>query len=175
MRRAGAPCSKPIQRSRLAPRSPGTTRTPLPTRWAALGNGRGPAQGVLHTRDCGEAPKDAPLLDLDRALDGAENPATQLCTLCDCAQEPTPLLRGFDHIGDSDDSRPRVRRGSGTDAQHGERAPIRRTGPGVSGVSAAGSTADCSSNGPGGRRRAYSRANLFASVTEPAIERRWKA
>lgn len=62
--------------------------------------GRGPAQGVLHARDCEEAPKDAPLLDWKRALDVAENPATRLCVLCGCAQELTPLLKGFDHITD---------------------------------------------------------------------------
>lgn len=63
-----------------------------PSGWVLqkLGNGRGPAQGVLHARDCEEAPKDAPLLDLDQALDVAENPATRLCTLCGCAQELTP-------------------------------------------------------------------------------------
>nr|WP_079055865.1 DUF6233 domain-containing protein [Streptomyces caeruleatus] len=63
---------------------------------------RGPAaQAVLHARDCEEAPKDAPLLDWRRALDVAEKPTTRLCTLCGCAQELTPLLRGFDHINDS--------------------------------------------------------------------------
>lgn len=62
---------------------------------------RGPAQGVLHARDCEEAPKETPLLDWQRALDVAENPATRLCTLCGCAQELTPLLRGFEHINGS--------------------------------------------------------------------------
>ncbi|MGW7410022.1 DUF6233 domain-containing protein [Streptomyces sp. NPDC054833] len=79
-----------------------------PSGWVLqkVSGGRGPAQGVLHARDCEEAPKDAPLLDWKRALDLAENPATRLCTLCGCAQELTPLLRGFDHITDSapDDS-----------------------------------------------------------------------
>ncbi len=63
--------------------------------------GRGPAHGVLHTPDCDEAPQGAPLLDVQRALDVAENPGTQLCTLCGCAQELTPMSRGFDHIGDA--------------------------------------------------------------------------
>ncbi|MER6738921.1 DUF6233 domain-containing protein [Streptomyces puniciscabiei] len=77
-----------------------------PSGWVLqkLGNGRAPAQGVLHARDCEEAPQDAPLLDLDRVLDIAENPATRLCTLCGCVQGLTPLLRGFGHIGDSYDS-----------------------------------------------------------------------
>ncbi|MFD8840480.1 DUF6233 domain-containing protein [Streptomyces griseofuscus] len=43
---------------------------------------RGPARRALHAPDCTEAPHDAPLLDLKRALDVAENPATTLCTLC---------------------------------------------------------------------------------------------
>ncbi|MET7780423.1 DUF6233 domain-containing protein [Streptomyces mirabilis] len=74
-----------------------------PSGWVLqkLRDGRGPAQGVLHTPDCGEAPQDAPRLDMERALDVAENPSTRLCTLCGCAQELTPLLRGFDHIADS--------------------------------------------------------------------------
>ncbi|MFD4976746.1 DUF6233 domain-containing protein [Streptomyces sp. NPDC058424] len=66
--------------------------------------GRSPAGGVLHAPDCEEAPQGAPLLDLEHALNTAENPATRLCTLCGCAQELTPLLRGFDHIGKSGDS-----------------------------------------------------------------------
>jgi hypothetical protein len=71
-----------------------------PSGWvlAKLREGRGPARGVLHAPDCEEAPKDAPLLDWKRALDVAENPATRLCG---CAQELTPLVRGFDHITDS--------------------------------------------------------------------------
>ncbi|MFJ4007701.1 DUF6233 domain-containing protein [Streptomyces sp. NPDC090023] len=61
---------------------------------------RGPAQGVLHAPDCEEAPRGAPLLDLEHALDVAEHPGTRLCTLCGCAQELTPMLAGFDHIED---------------------------------------------------------------------------
>ncbi|MFD9428086.1 MULTISPECIES: DUF6233 domain-containing protein [unclassified Streptomyces] len=74
-----------------------------PSGWvlAKVREGRGPAQGVLHAPDCEEAPQGAPLLDVLRALDVAQNPGTQLCTLCGCAQELTPMLRGFDHIGDS--------------------------------------------------------------------------
>jgi len=66
--------------------------------------GRGAARGVLHAADCEEAPQGAPLLDVKQALNVAENPGTQLCTLCGCAQELTPLLSGFDHIADSLDS-----------------------------------------------------------------------
>ncbi|WP_411575225.1 DUF6233 domain-containing protein [Streptomyces fradiae] len=71
-----------------------------PSGWvlAKVREGRGPARGVLHAPDCEEAPEGAPLLDVQRALDVAENPGTQLCTLCGCAQELTPLLSGFDHI-----------------------------------------------------------------------------
>jgi hypothetical protein len=74
-----------------------------PSGWVLqkVGEGRGSARGVLHTPDCEEAPQGAPLLNLERALDAAENPSTRLCTLCGCAQEVTPLLRGFDHIADS--------------------------------------------------------------------------
>ncbi|MEU5090643.1 DUF6233 domain-containing protein [Streptomyces sp. NPDC021356] len=64
---------------------------------------RGPGRRVLHAPDCTEAPQDAPVLDLERALDVAENPATTLCTLCGAAQEITPVLRGFDHTGDETD------------------------------------------------------------------------
>jgi hypothetical protein len=63
--------------------------------------GRGPARGVLHAPDCEEALPDALLLDLEQALDVAENPGTRLCMLCGCVQELTPLLRGFDQIYDS--------------------------------------------------------------------------
>ncbi|WP_419248476.1 DUF6233 domain-containing protein [Streptomyces virginiae] len=74
-----------------------------PSGWvlAKVREGRGPACGVLHAPDCEEAPEGAPLLDVQRALDVADNPGTRLCTLCGCAQELTPMLRGFDHIGDS--------------------------------------------------------------------------
>lgn len=74
-----------------------------PSGWALakVREGRGPARGVLHAPDCEEAPEDAPLLDARRAMDAAENPGTRLCTLSGCAQELTPMLRGFDHIGDS--------------------------------------------------------------------------
>ncbi|CAL9319920.1 hypothetical protein SUDANB25_05824 (plasmid) [Streptomyces sp. SudanB25_2051] len=55
---------------------------------------------MLHASDCEEAPQDAPLLGVEQALNVAENPGTRLCTLCGCAQELTPLLRGFDQISD---------------------------------------------------------------------------
>ncbi|MEV5703447.1 DUF6233 domain-containing protein [Streptomyces anthocyanicus] len=63
--------------------------------------GPGPARGVPHAPECEEAPEGVPLLDVRRALDVAEKPGTQLCTLCGCAQELTPLLSAFDHITDS--------------------------------------------------------------------------
>ncbi|KOV74344.1 hypothetical protein ADL00_02405 [Streptomyces sp. AS58] len=71
-----------------------------PSGWvlAKLREGRGPARGVLHAPDCEEAPQGAPLLDVEQVLNVAENPGTQLCTLCGCAQEMTPILHGFDHI-----------------------------------------------------------------------------
>jgi len=61
--------------------------------------GQGPARGVLHAPDCEEAPQDAPLLDLERALNAAEKPGTQLCGLRGRAHELTPMLEGFDHTG----------------------------------------------------------------------------
>ncbi|MEU6353162.1 DUF6233 domain-containing protein [Streptomyces sp. NPDC047072] len=70
---------------------------------AKVRGGRGPDRGgVLHAPDCDEAPQGAPLLDLERALNVAENPATRLCPLCGCAQELSPLLKGFDHITGSE-------------------------------------------------------------------------
>ncbi len=74
-----------------------------PSGWVLqkVSGGRGPAQAVLHARDCTEALADAPPLDWKRALDVAENRATRLCVLCGCAQELSPLLRGFDHIDGS--------------------------------------------------------------------------
>jgi hypothetical protein len=74
-----------------------------PSGWvlAKVREGRGPARGVLHAPDCEEALPDALLLDLEQALDVAENPGTRLCMLCGCVQELTPLLRGFDQIYDS--------------------------------------------------------------------------
>lgn len=55
---------------------------------------------MLHAVDCTEAPQNAPLLRLERALDATERPGTRLCSLCGAAQELDPVLRGFDHIGD---------------------------------------------------------------------------
>ncbi|MFB8085933.1 hypothetical protein [Streptomyces sp. NPDC055992] len=45
---------------------------------AKIREGRGPARGVLHAPDCEEAPEGTPLLDVQRALDVAENRGTQL-------------------------------------------------------------------------------------------------
>ncbi|MEU2770810.1 DUF6233 domain-containing protein [Streptomyces diastaticus] len=77
-----------------AGRAPGGRR---PSGWVLekVRAGQGPARGVLHAPDCEEAPEGTPLLDVQRALGVAENPRTQLCTLCGCAQELTPLLSGF--------------------------------------------------------------------------------
>ncbi|MER7220333.1 MULTISPECIES: DUF6233 domain-containing protein [Streptomyces] len=44
--------------------------------------GRGPARGVLRAPDCEDAPRGALLLDVEHALDIAENPGAWLCTLC---------------------------------------------------------------------------------------------
>ncbi|MGW4272099.1 hypothetical protein [Streptomyces similanensis] len=57
---------------------------------------------MLHAPGWEEAPEGAPLLDVERALNVADNLVTQLCTLCGCAQELTPLLQGFDQIGGLD-------------------------------------------------------------------------
>ncbi|GGU67786.1 DUF6233 domain-containing protein [Streptomyces daghestanicus] len=62
---------------------------------------RGPAGTVVHAPDCEEAPPGAPVLDLQRVLDVAEQAHTRLCSLCGAAYELTPLLHGFDHITDS--------------------------------------------------------------------------
>jgi hypothetical protein len=74
-----------------------------PSEWvlAKVRVGRGPARGVLHAPDCEEAPQGAPLLDVEHALNVAENPGTRLCTPCGCAQEMTPILSGLDHITNS--------------------------------------------------------------------------
>jgi hypothetical protein len=32
-------------------------------------------------------------------LDAAEYLGTRLCVLCGCAQELSPVLKGFDHLG----------------------------------------------------------------------------
>ncbi|MBZ6107947.1 hypothetical protein KVH20_37060 [Streptomyces olivaceus] len=74
-----------------------------PSGWvlAKVREGRGPVRGVLNAPDCEEAPQGAPLLDVEHALNVAENLGTQLCTLCGCTQGLTPMLIGFDHITDS--------------------------------------------------------------------------
>ena len=76
-----------------------------PSGWVLqkLPGSRGPDPGILHAPDCEEAPRGAPLLAVQRALDVAEHPGTRLCTLCGAAQELTPLLRGFDHIDSATD------------------------------------------------------------------------
>ncbi|MFE7329598.1 hypothetical protein ACFU8W_32395 [Streptomyces sp. NPDC057565] len=48
-----------------------------------------------------EAAQGAKLIDLQHALNIAENPGTRLCTLCGCAAELPPMLSGFDHIANS--------------------------------------------------------------------------
>ncbi|MFE4414611.1 DUF6233 domain-containing protein [Streptomyces sp. NPDC093064] len=99
-----------VATERLEPSPQSAVREALgerrPSGWvlAKVREGRGPARGVLHAPDCEEAPRSAPLLDLEHALITAENPATRLFTLCGCALELTPLLRGFDHIAESGDS-----------------------------------------------------------------------
>ncbi|MEU3657944.1 hypothetical protein AB0E67_35420 [Streptomyces sp. NPDC032161] len=50
---------------------------------------------MLHAPDYEEAPQNAPLLDLEHALNIAEKPGTRLRGR---AQELTPILEGFDHI-----------------------------------------------------------------------------
>ncbi|MES9553824.1 MULTISPECIES: hypothetical protein [unclassified Streptomyces] len=74
-----------------------------PSGWvlAKVREGRGPARAVLHAPDCGRHPRARRCSMCSAPLDVAENPGTQLCTLCECAQELTPLLHGFDHITDS--------------------------------------------------------------------------
>ncbi|MGW6796634.1 DUF6233 domain-containing protein [Streptomyces chartreusis] len=71
-----------------------------PSGWAVqqLRDAPDPARSALHAPDCEEAPKDAPMLDLDHARDLAEKPTTRLCALCGCAQELTPLVEGFGRI-----------------------------------------------------------------------------
>ncbi|MFM9681714.1 DUF6233 domain-containing protein [Streptomyces brasiliscabiei] len=77
-----------------------------PSGWVLqkMGGGRGPGRGVVHAVDCDEAPAGAPPLTLDQALDAAEHPGVRLCALCGAAAELDPVLRGFDHGGDSGES-----------------------------------------------------------------------
>ncbi|MFJ2627617.1 DUF6233 domain-containing protein [Streptomyces sp. NPDC087532] len=65
-----------------------------PSGWVLQRIGTG--QGVVHAVDCGEAPKDAPTLGWERALEVAEQPGVRLCSLCGTAAELDPLLRGFE-------------------------------------------------------------------------------
>ncbi|MFB7576237.1 hypothetical protein [Streptomyces sp. NPDC056165] len=81
----------------------------------------------MHAPNCEKAPQGAPLLDVEHALNVAENPATRSCNLCGCAAELTPLLRGFDHIGDGDSSSSGPRRG-GPGAAAPARGRSRRAG-----------------------------------------------
>nr|WP_308287841.1 hypothetical protein [Streptomyces griseoincarnatus] len=46
----------------------------------------------MHAPDCEEAPEEAPLLDVQQALDVAENPGTQLWLW---QRELAPLVSGF--------------------------------------------------------------------------------
>ncbi|MFD4612668.1 DUF6233 domain-containing protein [Streptomyces sp. NPDC058440] len=73
-----------------------------PSGWvpAKVREGRGPVRGVLRTPDCEETPQGAPLLDVEHALNVAENSGTRLCALCGRVQELTPMRAGFDHITD---------------------------------------------------------------------------
>ncbi len=54
-----------------------------PSGWvlAKVREGQGPARGVLHAPDCEEAPQGAPLLDVEHALNVAENPGRG-CARC---------------------------------------------------------------------------------------------
>ncbi|MGW4277692.1 DUF6233 domain-containing protein [Streptomyces seoulensis] len=75
------------------------TQAPEESGWKLQkAGGRGPGGAVLHAVDCTEAPENALLLPLERALDVAEQPGTRLCSLLSAAQELVPVLRGFDHI-----------------------------------------------------------------------------
>ncbi|CCK32979.1 hypothetical protein BN159_p108 (plasmid) [Streptomyces davaonensis JCM 4913] len=81
--------------------APSTVREILgprrPSGWVLqkLEGGRGAGRGIIHAIDCEEAPTRAPLLALDQALDAAEHPGVQLCSLCGAAAELDPVLRGF--------------------------------------------------------------------------------
>ncbi|WP_420711447.1 DUF6233 domain-containing protein [Streptomyces sp. NRRL F-3307] len=54
-------------------------------------------RSIIHVVDCEEAPAGAPVLALGKALDAAERPGTQLCSLCSAAAELDCVLAGFDH------------------------------------------------------------------------------
>lgn len=47
-------------------------------RVAGVGTRRGEDRGVLHAPDCEKAPQGAPLLEVEPALDTAEDPGTRL-------------------------------------------------------------------------------------------------
>ena len=90
-----------VPTERLPP--PSTVREVLgprrPPGWVLQkAGGRRSGGAVLHAVDCTEAPQNAPLLPLERALDVAEQPGTRLCSLCGAAAELDPVLRGFDRI-----------------------------------------------------------------------------
>ncbi|MFF2306084.1 DUF6233 domain-containing protein [Streptomyces sp. NPDC058128] len=68
-----------------------------------LGGRTGRSQAVVHAADCAEAPKDAPRLSLNQALDAAARPGIRLCSLCGAAQELDPDIRGFDIGSGGDD------------------------------------------------------------------------
>ncbi|MFD8023700.1 DUF6233 domain-containing protein [Streptomyces lavendulae] len=76
----------------LGPKRPaGWVLQPLP--------GRGPDRAIIHAVDCPDAP-DQTALTWEQALDHAERPGVRLCVLCGAAHELTPLLHGFDTIGE---------------------------------------------------------------------------
>ncbi|MER7514002.1 DUF6233 domain-containing protein [Streptomyces lavendulae] len=62
--------------------------------------GRAADRAVIHAIDCPDAPAGRAALTWDQALDHAARPGIRLCVLCGAAQELTPLLRGFDTIGE---------------------------------------------------------------------------
>ncbi|WP_443061124.1 DUF6233 domain-containing protein [Streptomyces sp. NBC_00464] len=82
-----------VPTERLAP--PSSVREVLgprrPSGWVLQkSGGRGPSGAVLHAVDYTEAPQNAALLPLERALDVAERPGTRLCSLCGAAQGAGP-------------------------------------------------------------------------------------
>lgn len=78
-----------VPSERLPPPSP--VREALgprrPSGWVLQkAGGHGLVGAVLHAVDCTEAPPNALLLSLERALNVAEQPGTRLCSLCGAAQ-----------------------------------------------------------------------------------------
>lgn len=56
----------------------------------------------MHAVDREEAPAGASVPPLGRALDAAEQRGVRLCALCGAAVELDPVLKGFNHISDSE-------------------------------------------------------------------------